>query len=123
MQNSIFIIVGFFDLTIPLMKTSKWPPGGPKMADESGNGFISWVFGCYGQLSQNKFFDTRTRFVRKGCDGEEKLKKKNVEKSGPLTFLPVNLLNSNQLQPQSSSQINKEETKWYWIRLGSSGLD
>ena len=62
-------------------------------------------------------------FVRKGCDGEEKLKKKNVEKSGPLTFLPVNLLNSNQLQPQSSSQINKEETKWYWIRLGSSGLD
>ena len=38
------------------------------------------------QLLLNKFFDSRSRYMRKGCDGEKEVEEeeKNGDKSGPL---------------------------------------
>ena len=53
------------------LQNPKWPPGGPKMADGVWKGVQPKVIGHFKQLSLNKFFDTSTPSMRKGCDGEE----------------------------------------------------
>merc|ERR1711942_374612 len=52
------------------LQNPKWPPGGPKMADRVWKGVYPWVFGHSPQLLQKKFFDPRSRSMRKGCDRE-----------------------------------------------------
>ena len=53
-------------------QNSKWPPGGPKMANRVWKGVQLQVIGRSRQLSLNKFFDLSTPSMRKGRDGEKK---------------------------------------------------
>ena len=50
------------------------------------------------QLSLNKFFDPSTLSMRKSRDGEKKNGKKIMTFIGPLTLLPVDRLNADQLE-------------------------
>ena len=63
-------------------------------------------------LSINKFFDPNTPSMRKVDNGEKRRRKKkerekNGGNSGPLTSLPVDRLNGDRLQCQSSCQKDK----------------
>ena len=82
---------------------------GPKMADGVWKSVHPQVFGRSCQLSQNKFFDLSTPFMRKGRDGEWKMengkKKNNGENSGPLTSLPVDRLTATDCNAAARAKI------------------
>ena len=61
------------------LQKPKWPPGGPKMADGVWKGVYPKDSGHSKQLSQNKFFDPSTSFMRKGRDGENREKNWKME--------------------------------------------
>ena len=52
------------------------------MADGSGKGSNPWFL--VAPVNFDKFFHLNIHSIRKGCDKEEKKKKKNGENSGPL---------------------------------------
>ena len=51
------------------LQNSKWPIGGPKMADGVWKGGYLLIFRRSGQLLLNKFFDPSTPSIRKGRGG------------------------------------------------------
>ena len=75
----------------------KWPPGTPKWPMGYGKWSTSKFFGAPVNFRLNKFFDPRSSSIRKGCDRENKRKRKrrkvekNGENSSPLKLLPNHL--------------------------------
>ena len=82
------------------------------MADGVWKGVQSYVIGHSNQLLLNRFFDPSTPSKRKVDAGEKKKKErereKNGENSGPLTSLPVDRLNGDQLQHRRLCHNNKK---------------
>ena len=60
--------------TLHHLENSKWPLGGPKMANGVWKGVYPYVFRHSKLLSLNKFFDPSTPSMRKGDSGEQRKK-------------------------------------------------
>ena len=70
-NNFHFISFFIWSLFNENLKNLKGPPGGPKMADVVWRGVSPQVFVGSCQLMSNKFFDPRSRSIRKVCYREK----------------------------------------------------